>query len=135
MGGGGGGGKKTFKRYLKSKHMDTWTDKHTDISTYESIGPEGWCFEKKFQCNRFSLEEFGPNISFQSHGVLQKKGNTTFLAQKKKSEIFSEKKEKRFNFKILFFIIHSEFYYFGHIWHQEAFVEEKIFFFIVKHIL
>ena len=39
-------GKKTFKRYLKSEHTDTWTDRQTN-RLIESIGPEGRCFEKK----------------------------------------------------------------------------------------
>ena len=37
----GSGGKKTFKRYLKSEHMDTRTDGQTDISTYRKHWPRG----------------------------------------------------------------------------------------------
>ena len=45
----GSGCKKTFKRYLKTKHTDKQTDRWT-FRLIESIGPEGRCFDKK-SCN------------------------------------------------------------------------------------
>ena len=58
----GSGGKKAFKRYLKSEHTHTHTDRQTD-GLIESIGPEGRCFEKfsiQVRFETWTLEYLNP---------------------------------------------------------------------------
>ena len=81
----GSGGKNTVKQYLKSERTDTQTDGQTDRPTFrriESIGPEGWFFEKIRQ----------PLRTKKSTQLLETKYSNNLSGQKKSHNLMEQKK-------------------------------------------